>query len=197
MVRGDAEHGQDEGGPPFDEMMKAAFALSLLELPGPAESGLVYDAAAGRAAMQYLYRLCQVLADRSLTEDEARAICVANPLPPTTADALLSMDVALRHLPELYKLARSMGETDPMVGAMERLAMQFPLSTVGIPSSLPPDLSVIRSQPVIWGLYLDRVLERQDESRIIGPEMQEAVRSALGTHVTLAPKLSAQLALMT
>lgn len=193
VSRGKVPEAEDAG---LQQMLAGAFQSTLQELPGKLHSTLHYVPATGLSGMSYLYRLCLALADRSLTDEEVQGVCDAAPPPPATADEILSVDLALRHLPEIYRLARSISETDPMITALERIATAFPLSSVGIPPHLPPDLTLLQRHPVLWGLYLDRILDRQDESRLLNEAVRHGVRDALGLHSSLAPKLAAKLALL-
>lgn len=180
----------------LEAVLEAAFRAALEELPGERDVSINYMPSAGVAGMHYLYRLCLALADRSLTEEEVQGVCAAMPAAPVTADEVLSVDLALRYLPEIYRMARAISDTDPMISGLERVATSFPLSSVGIDPHLPADLTLLQRHPSLWGLYLDRVLERQDESRLSHPAVQRGIRDALGMHGGLAPRLSAKLALL-
>lgn len=175
--------------------LEAHFATAVEELPGGNSPSLVFSREAALAALRFVYRLCLTLADRAMTEAQVRAVCAGMPPQAVTADELLSTDLALRHLPEIYRMARSMSESDPLIQELEVMAMRFPLSSVGIALSQPPDLALLKRNDSLWRLYVDRVLERQDVSRLASPEVSAAVRDALGMHPQLAPKLAAQLAL--
>jgi hypothetical protein len=74
------------------------------------------------------------------------------------------------------------------------VAGRFPLSSVGIAIDPPPDLALLRRYEGLWQLYIDRVTERQDLSRLRDPSVSAAVRDVLGLHSHLAPQLAAQLA---
>lgn len=177
--------------------LAAVFATVVEELPGTdaASPALSFSREAGLSALRFLYRLCLALADRAMTEAQVRVACAGMPPPAVTADELLSVDLALRHLPEIHRMARSMSESDPLIEGVEAAATRFPLSSVGIPLKEPADLALLQRSDSLWRLYLDRVLERQDVSRLDSPAVRAGVRDALGMHSHLAPKLAAQLAL--
>eukprot|EP01031_Cornospumella_fuschlensis_P009151 gene9151-11240_t len=92
-------------------------------------------------------------------------------------------------------MARTMSETDPLVVGLQTAALRFPLSAVGIPLPKAPDLTLLHRHDSLWRLYLDRVLECQDESHLTNSAVSIGIRDALGMHASLAPKLNAQLAL--
>lgn len=185
--------------PDIQPQITAAYEATLADLPGnntPSAPALTCQPAIAATALRYLYRLCLALADRSLTDEEVQSISAAMPASPTTADELLSADLALRHLPAVYRLARSISEADPLITCLERVATSFPLSTVGIPTHLPPDLTLLQRHPGLWALYLDRILDAQDETRIAHPAVQRGIQDALGMHSSLAPRLAAKIALL-
>lgn len=196
VLRGDLSSLPEGDEQALDKVLSAAFATAMNEMPGGIRPGYVYQPLAASAALKYLYRLCQALVDRSMEDEEVRRLCAATPEPPATADEMLSVDLSLRHLPEIYRLARSASESDPLVSALEHVAVQFSLSTVGIPPCLPPEVSLLQADPHLWQLYLDRILERQDDSRLIGPDIGRDIRNVLGLHDSLAPRLAAKLALL-
>ena len=94
-------------------------------------------------------------------------------------------------------MAKSMSSGDPLVSGLEDAARRFPLSGVGIALEEPlPDVSALKRHPGLWRLLIDRVIERQDVSRLADPVVRTAVADALGEHaLRLAPKLAARLAL--
>ncbi len=148
------------------------------------------------SAMHYVYRLCQALVDRAMSEEDVSRICAALPMPPSAPGEVLSLDLALRHLPELHSMARSMSDSDPLVAGIQAAAKQFPLSSTGIPLSEPPDLTLLHRHDGLWQLYIDRIIERQDASRLSDAQTRLSVADALGEHaLSLAPKLAARLAL--
>lgn len=175
--------------------LAAVFATVVEDLPGADAAALVFSREAALPAMRFVYRLCLTLADRAMTDAQVRAVCTVMPMQPVTADELLSADLALRHLPEIHRMARSLSDSDPLIQELELVARRFPLSSVGIALKEPPDLALVQRSDSLWRLYLDRVLERQDVSRLASPAVRVAVRDALGMHPQLAPKLAAQLAL--
>jgi hypothetical protein len=142
-------------------------------------------------ALRCLYRICHALVDRALPAGEVEAIFSAMPPAPGDAGDMLSADVALRHLPTIHRWAKSLSADDPLVSGLSAIGLRFPLSSVGMgPLPLPLDLALLKRRPQIWRLYIDRVIERQDESRLADPEVKAAVHDALGAHHSLAPRLA-------
>lgn len=179
-----------------DRLLRRAFDEALEDFPGDA-TGLEWHPEAAAEALRYFYRLCQALVDRAMTDEEVTALCAALPLPPNTAGEFLAVDLSLRHLRELHAMAKSMSSGDPLVTGIEAAARHFPLSGVGIVLEQPlPDVSPLQRHSGLWQLYIDRIIERQDTSRLADEATRLAVANALGEHALhLAPKLAAQLAL--
>lgn len=178
-------------------LLNRAFQDICDDLPGGIQVDLEWHPKAAVHALHYIYRLCQALVDRSMTEEDVSRICAAWPLPPSSPGEALSQDLALRHLPELHSMARSMSGSDPLVFGIETAAKLFPLSSIGIPLQEAPDLTPLRRHDGLWQLYIDRIIERQDTSRLDDEPTRLAIADALGEHaLSLAPRLAAKLALV-
>ncbi|WP_395752344.1 hypothetical protein [Prosthecobacter sp.] len=188
LLPGDSEQTQ--------ALLSRAFQDACDDLPGGLKADLECCHAAATAAIHYLYRVCQALVDRAMSEEQVAAICAAMPPLPTSPGEMFSQDLALRHLPELWSMARSMSDSDPLVTGIEQAALRFPLSSVGIALKNSPDLLSLRRHDGLWRLYIDRIIARQDALRLEDASTALAVADALGEHAhSLAPKLAARLAL--
>ncbi len=180
-----------------ESTLQAAFQSTLQELPTVDLSGLALVPAIALTSAAWFYRASLALADRAMPEEQVKNWAAALPAAPTTPSEVLSADLTLRHLPELHALALSMSPDDPLVAGLESAARRFPLSGAGVPLSEPlPDLALLHRHAALWRLYLDRVIERQDTSRLWDSQVARAVQDSLGEHAhTLAPKIAAALAL--
>jgi hypothetical protein len=179
-------------------LLSRAFQDACDDLPGGPKVDLEWHPAAAVNALHYIYRLCQALVDRAMPEEQVGGICAAMPMAASSPGEMFSQDLVLRHLPELHSMARSMSDSDPLVSGIEAAAKRFPLSSVGITLKEPPDLMALRRHDSLWRLYLDRIIDRQDASRLDDAHTALAVADALGEHArSLAPKLAARLALAT
>jgi hypothetical protein len=192
----DLSHGQEAA----TRVLQGAYQEMLEELPlgedAEADEGIVLDVPMGLAAGRYLYAVCLALADRVMSAEQVTAVCAALPPEPRTAAELLSADLVLRHLPEIDRMARAMGDDDPLVKGLQLAAARFPLSSVGMPLDREPDvdLRLVRRSKALWRMYVDRIIEWQDEGRLRDPAVAAGVRDALGLHTKLAPRLAARLA---
>ncbi|WP_254513999.1 hypothetical protein [Anatilimnocola floriformis] len=109
-----------------------------------------------------------------------------------------SVDLCLRFLPDLVRLARARSHDDPLVRCLLDLGSCWPLSSVGIAGVELNELGKTRvtalaENPGVWQLYLDRVLQTGDESRLADPRVRLAARRAVGAFPQLAGKLSKSL----
>jgi hypothetical protein len=171
-------------------LLAEVYASTIEELGGSAEAP-EFQPGAALEALRCVYRLCHALVDRALPAGEVEAIFSTIPPAPGNAAEILSADIVLRHLPTIQQWAKSLSPEEPLVAGMPALALRFPLSSVGMGElPMPVDLSLLKQHGGLWRLYLDRVIERQDATRLSDPDVQAAVRDALGSHATLAPRLA-------
>jgi hypothetical protein len=159
------------------------FRLSLAGEPPP------LDIAIAGAAAQTLYRLCQCLVHRELMPDQALAQGDRLPDAPGTASAHYSADLTLRFLPDAWRLSKEAAEGDPLVATIRELAARWPLSSVGIPDLPAPVIDGIAEHPALLALYVDRIIERRDRSRLSNARIHDAFLTAMGAHRDLAPEL--------
>ena len=159
------------------------FRLTLAAEPPPLDAGL-----AGAAA-RTLYRLCQCLAHRELMPDDMLVREERLPQHPRTAGDHYSADLALRFLPDIWRLAKEAAEGDPLLTTIRQMAARWPLSSIGIPDLPAPVIDGIAGHPSLRTLYVDRIIERRDRSRLGDPRIREAFLTAIGAHRELAPEL--------
>lgn len=146
-------------------------------------------------AARLMFRVCQFLVDRALpasqVESDLSEPCPGKPSP----EQAWSIDLTFRRLPELTQRAVQVAEADPLVQQLLKLAWNWPLSSVGIPLDVPengpvPDLTAILASRSLKMLYVDRILETGDTSRLHDPEIRAAVADAIGGHPELAPEFA-------
>jgi hypothetical protein len=143
--------------------------------------------------LQILYRACQALVFREIdAETVRRTLAEPCPLPPSPA-VHYSADLSLRYLPDLLTLARGIAPDDPLVTGLTALAQAWPLSSVGVADARAVDPSPLLDHPSLRQLYVDRIIERGDASRLAHPAVRAAIREALGAYPSLAPKLAPHL----
>jgi hypothetical protein len=145
-------------------------------------------------AAERLYRACQFMVYRDVDADVVRAsFAVPCPQPPSPA-ASYSADLVLRHLGEVYTLARGVAREDPLVDGLLNLGRAWPLSSVGMPGVGEVDVSAFVGHAGLLRLYADRIIERSDRSRLGDRAVVAALREALGAFPSLASEIWAAIA---
>lgn len=153
------------------------------------------DETAAVWAARVLFRSCQLLVDREVVIDAAlRDEVLADPPDRERPAAIVSVDLTLRYLPDLFALAAGLAADDPLLGLLRELAVAWPLSSVGVALADPPPLAAcVLRDPGVRIRYVDRILRRQDRLRLADPATRRAVRDALGAHPALAGGLAPRL----
>lgn len=154
------------------------------DFPGEAPAFLLD---AGYWAAGILYRACQFYAARELPELAVRAdLSTSCPGDLQHAGTHYSVDITLRYLPDLYRLAASRAHADPLVDALRSLGDAWPLSGIGIPANnaaaRADNLAPILGCPGLKQLYVDRVLDTGNRSLPAHPELREAALASTGIH---------------
>lgn len=156
-------------------------------LPGAAPEFLV-ETACWSAAV--LYRTCQCLVYRELEVQHAlpalKTPCSGSRLPAHHYSA----DVVLRFLPDAWRLARDVASADPLLKHLHELAGSWPLSSVGMPEVKVEHPDEFVEDRCLLRLYADRIIDRQDRSRLDDPRVRSAVDAAIGLFPELAPDMA-------
>lgn len=148
-----------------------------------------------RWSLLTFYRACQFfvfrdVAPRVIATDFTKR-CPQPPSPQTHYSA----DLAFRFLPDLFKLARAASADDPLVTALRDLAVHWPLSSVGVAELGPVNIGGFIDDPCLRQLYLDRIIERRDVSRLEDERVRAGLRQTIGLFPELAPEISRALGL--
>lgn len=140
-----------------------------------------------------LYRGCQFLVYREVSADAVKEALAEGCPEPASPAAVYSVDLTFRSLPDLLSLARGLAADDPLVTELMRLAREWPLSSVGVRDLPAVEVSAFIVDACLRQLYVDRIIERRDASRLTHSGVREAVRASLGLHDTLAPDIATRL----
>lgn len=164
------------------EVLRDYHAADLLEMPG---TGPAFDPVAAVWAAQLLYRAIQLALLRELGEDIVRGLLADFP-EPVTAEAVYSVDLTFRYLPDLLQLAQGLAPDDVLVARLREMAGQWPFSFVGV-AALPTDrgLSPVLAHPSLRLAYADRVVRARDRDRAGQPAVAALVQAALGDYGAL------------
>lgn len=156
-------------------------------------------------ALQQFYRACSFLVHRAHSAELMHAALQPPPPEPLSPAVCYSVDLTFRYLPDLHRLAKAVSANDPLVKVLEHWGRQWPLSSIGMdyrqqtddarPDVREPepgkfDLTGWWSDACLRRLYIDRVIQREDFSRLGDPPVAAAVRAALGLFPELSPKIA-------
>jgi hypothetical protein len=169
--------------PALPRVLESLYREAGLNCPGNAP-----DLEAAIWGTHRLHRICQCLALREIDEETLRADLAAAPISDSAA-AHFSADLALRHLPALFRVSRQLSREDPLVEILQADAEQWPFSSVGIAISANCDVGVILAHPGLTRAYLDRIISEQAFDRLL-PPLQDLARAALGPSPELSPPLA-------
>lgn len=138
-----------------------------------------------------LYRAAQFLVYLEAKDDLIQTE-LAQPCPVSVDPATLaySVDLNFRFLGDLLFLAQKNKGRTALVTALQTLAAQWPLSSVGVPGIATPDTIPFLSNPCLKQLYIDRIIAQRDLSRLTNNEVRDAVKAALGVYPELHPDLA-------
>lgn len=141
-----------------------------------------------------LYEACRCLVFRDMGEEAVRER-LSVPCPEALSpEVVWSVDLAMRHLPDLFSLARGLAEDDCLVEELRRIGRDWPFSSVGMRKVGPVNNRPILAAPSLRTLYVDRIIDREDLARLDFPAVAEAVHAALGIYGhELAPTIQRRL----
>lgn len=156
-----------------------------------------FDVDAAVWAGEMLFRVAQFFAYRDVNAEFITA-ALRGPRPDSgSASAHYSVDLCLRYLPDLHRLASHTSSTDPLLEEIETLLEPWPLSRVGLSNTAAPVWHAAIRQPALRKLYVDRIIEKHDERLLSDPHVRDAVRVAIGAFPDLAPKAAASVVVAT
>jgi hypothetical protein len=161
------------------EILRAIEGEARLRGPhGPPE----YEQEAATWGLTMLYRACRFLVYRHFDEKTVREAMGRKWRENKGHREIYSADLALSHLPEVYELAGGLATADPLVECLRELALEWPLSSVGI--ALPREARVEEffDHPSLRAIYLDRIVRRRDASRLKEARVKEALAATLGIY---------------
>lgn len=187
------------GSPVLEEGDLAGAGEVLREFDQAARGGMAHEAPelslpAALWGAVTLYHGCRFLVFRDIDAGEVEARlsrpCPESPGARTCYSVCYSVDLSLQFLPDLHRLASAIATGDPLVKSLMNLARAWPLSSVGIPGVVDVSPEPFLEHPGLRQLYIDRILRRQDASRLAAGPVEDGVRASLGIHGCLCPRIS-------
>ncbi len=131
-------------------------------------------------AASLFHRGCQFLVCRDIDANiVVKALQEPCPAPHSPA-ADYSADLTFQYLPDLVTMTRQVASGDPLLQQLVAIAREWPLSSVGIKEVESVKVDAFISNISLRQLYVDRILAREDVSRLGDPRVDEAVREAIG-----------------
>ena len=167
---------------------------------------------AARWAGIRLFQACQLTVFRDMDMDSADFDSFAEAIDPSSPSVHYSVDLVFRFLPDLLNFAKAASPTDPLLRQLYTWAGEWPLSSIGIGTNsstrveIEPDnedadprsnfrlsrssIELIASHPCLLQMYVDRIMNRNDISRLDHDGIRRAVATSLGMHDQLNPTIS-------
>jgi hypothetical protein len=172
------------------QLLQEIDASRRLELPGKAPP---LDLPAAEWAGEMLHAACQFLVHRDLPA-ELVAERLAQPCPVAPSPSVCySVDLTFATLPDVISLARGIAVNDPLTVGLTKLAVAWPLSSVGVPEAASADVSAFVDDDCLARLYVDRVIQRRDLKRLDHPRVRRLAGEAIGPYTDLAPLVAAEI----
>lgn len=160
--------------PAITSRLRDLHASQSLEFPG---TPLAFDENAAWLGFRTLFILVSATAFRELEFGEIKGWLQMTSRPLATPEAHFSADLCLHHLPALREIVLKIADGDPLLQLIDRLALQVPLSSVGLPLESIPDLSIINQHPGLTQLHAERVVNLSDSARAADPSVSDLIRA--------------------
>jgi hypothetical protein len=167
----------------LDEFARDELAL---ELPA-------FSPATALWAARLFHQLCRFIVCRDIPQEQINVACSIACPEPRGPETDWSADLTLRHLPNLFQLARHLSNADPLLEQMKKIATEWPLSSVGIGGLEKLNLDSFVHHPALRRLYADRMIAAGDRSRLGDARVDDLLRADVGIHRDLAPSVAAAL----
>jgi hypothetical protein len=167
----------------MDELSRNELAL---ELPAFSPEAALWGA-------RLFYQLCGFVVCRDIGEEQIQAVCAVPCPEPRRPQSDWSVDLTLRHLPKLFKLATQLSNADPLIVQMKQVAAAWPMSSVGIAALGNVSIESFAADVALRRLYADRIIAMADSARLGDQRVDDLLRADLGAHHDLAPMIAAKL----
>lgn len=165
------------------EILKKYYQEDILEMHGTAPA---FSEHAAIWAAQYFYQAVQLTILRDAGEGRIKETLNSFEGDINPAE-IYSVDLIFRYLPALFDLAKGLSPADILVTILERTAVDWPFSSVGIEINNFSNVKIILSDSSLTYTYTDRIIQHKDLKRAADPIVAEYIRQALGTHSFLWP----------
>jgi len=165
-----------------DEILAAFEARWRLSL---AHEAPAFDLNVARSAAILVYRACQFHVFRDLGTELINEHLNSASLSKDSARGHYNVDLTMRFLPDLIRLATLVSPNDPLVTHLRRWAREWPLSSVGVADVGDIDIGLFATDSCLMQLYVDRILARKDASRRNDEHVPQWIAVAIGAYSEL------------
>lgn len=95
---------------------------------------------------------------------------------------ILSADLCLRFLPEVFNRTKEINDMDPILPIFEKILLRWHYSGMKIVKDEELDFSIILSDKCLSQLYVNRILQYKHKHLAIRPEIKPLIQASLGNH---------------
>lgn len=140
-----------------------------------------FDGEAAIWAAKIVFFASQLLLIRDATlstvEDEFKSYERA-----LTPGAILSADLCLRFLPEVFQRIYDLDATDPILPILEKILLRWHYSGMNIVKDEVLDFDAVLADKCLSQLYVDRVIQEENKNIAACPEIKPLIQASLGNH---------------
>lgn len=159
-------------------ILKQYYEEDKLEMPLVAPE---FSPEAALWAAKYLYLAIQFAMLRDLGDEQVKAY-LTDFSGPITPEAIYSVDLTLRYLPDLHQLAKGLAPDDVLVVCLKHTLVQWPYSAVGLEGIEEVNHQAVLEHPSLKYAYIDKIIKHKDIKRATHEQIAELIREALGGH---------------
>jgi hypothetical protein len=134
-------------------------------------------------AAQYMYSALQLLLLRQAGPEEINRL-LTDYEGEGTPEEVYSVDLIMRFLPDVFRLASGLSPEDPLVGKLKEAARCWPFSSIGIAHENIQVTRNILDHPSLRLTYIDRIIEKKDVHRLNGEEERKLLKEVIGKYYT-------------
>jgi hypothetical protein len=141
-----------------------------------------FDTQAALWAAKTVYVATQLMLYRENKESDLESLLPAY-APEMTPSAIVSADLLLRFLPDIIGHLKAIDPEDKLIEVLEKRLAAWHFS--GVKYALPVNdlhFDVILSNPCLYQLYMDRVIENKSLPLARHPSLKEGVKASLGMY---------------
>ncbi len=97
-------------------------------------------------------------------------------------DAIYSVDLIFRHLPQLFNFVKSLSPDDILLQTLKKTAINWSYSSVGMEIEEQFNSEIILSDKSLSLSYIDKIIEYNDIKRVNNKQIIKLIDTALGNY---------------